>query len=51
MSIEHKSSPRLHSSGVQCRVLLDSTPLFPSEQFIQQVTASHFHVGGNQATG
>ena len=38
MSIEHDSSPHLHSSGVQCRVFLDNTPLSLSVQFIQQAT-------------
>ena len=38
MSIEHDSSSRLHSSGVQCRVLLESAPLSLSEYFFQHVT-------------
>ncbi len=41
MSIEHDSSSRLHSSGVQCRVLLESVPLFLSVQFFQHVTLSY----------
>ena len=37
MSIEHDSPPRLHSSGVQCGVLLDS--LF--EKYICRVRTAH----------